>query len=308
MKAFLIKSLFFLLPLMLIFAGVEWYIRNSSNSFISKANYFKNNSNSIEVLVLGTSHNQNGVNPKYFTSKTCNLAYASQNIQLDSAVFFSAVKKLKNLKKVVFEMDYHRMEIDSDDKMYRLPWYYIYYGIEVYPLKAINKYSLYASNTAFFNNVIIDDIKNSGKAKEINEFGFVEKNYSNEFEKLQYDSIKINARATQRLKNRHRELSVEAFRKNQKRIEAIIDYCKKNNIELYFFSSPLYHTYLDSKIPEKEKRFKAYIKELISKYNIHYYNFENSKKFTISDFSNEDHLNAIGAEKYSKTIDSILQR
>ncbi len=308
MKTFLLKSLFFLLPVLLLFAGVEWYIRNSTNSFISKANYFNKNSDSIEVLVLGTSHNQNGVNPKYFTFKTCNLAYASQNIQLDSAVFFSAAKKLKNLKKVVFEMDYHRMEIDSDDKMYRLPWYYIYYGIEIYPLKPINKYSLYSSNTTFFNNVIWDDIKNKDQAKEINKFGFVEKNYSNEFEKLDYDSLKVNARAKERLKNRHKEVSIEAFQKNQKRIEAIIDYCKKNNIELYFFSSPLYQTYLDSKIPAKENRFKTYINELISKHNIRYYNLENSKKFTLTDFSNEDHLNAIGAEKYSKTIDSILQR
>jgi len=308
MKKFLLKSLFFLLPVLLLFTAVEGYIRNSTNSFISKANYLNNNTNAIEVLVLGTSHNQNGVNPKYFSNPTCNLAYASQNIQLDSAVFFSTVKRIKNLKKVIFEMDYHRMEIDSDDKMYRLPWYYIYYGIEIYPVSLMNKYSLYSSNTTFFNNIILDDIKNKEKAKLINEFGFVEKNYSNEFEQLDYDSLKIDARATKRLKNRHKELSIEAFKKNQKRLESIITYCKNNKIELYFFSSPLYVTYVKNKIPEKEIRFKNYINELIAKHHINYHNFENSKKFKITDFSNEDHLNAIGAEKYSKTIDSIIHK
>jgi hypothetical protein len=308
MNKFLLKLLLFVVPMVLLLGAIEWYIRNSNNSFIAKAKHFNKNKQNIEVLVLGTSHNQNGVNPKFFREKTSNLAYASQNIQIDSAVFFTNVKQMNNLKKVVFEMDYHRMDLDTDDKTYRLAWYYLYYGIEIYPVKWINKWSLYSSNTSFFNNVILDDFTNSDNTKVINEFGFVEKNFNNEFVQFNYNAQVINAKSKQRLKNKHKEFSDEAFEKNKKRIESIIRFCQKNNIELYFFSSPLYPTYIENKIPKKEARFKNYIKELISNYKIKYYNFEESKQFKVTDFSNEDHLNDVGAEKYSKLMDSIINQ
>lgn len=284
------------------------YIRNSKNAFSAKADYFNKNKQNIEVLVLGTSHNQNGVNPKFFSRNTSNLAYASQNIQLDSAVFFSNVKKMKNLKKVVFEMDYHRMDLDTDEKTYRLAWYYMYYGVEIYPVKWINKWSLYSSNMSFFNNVIWDDFTKKGNAKVINKYGFVEENYNNEFVKFNYDSTVINSKSKERLKNVHKEYSDTIFEKNKKRIESIIKYCKKNNIELYFFSSPLYPTYIQNKIPKKETRFRKYIDYLVNNYHINYYNFENTIRFKVTDFSNEDHLNAVGAEKYSKIMDSIINK
>ena len=75
---------------------------------------------------------------------------------------------------------------------------------------------------------------------------------------------------------------------------------------MYFFSSPLYPTYIENKISKKEARFKNYIQELISKYSINYHNFENSNQFKVTDFSNEDHLNDVGAEKYTKIMDSII--
>lgn len=203
-------------------------------------------------------------------------------------------------------MDYHRMDIQNEPSFYRFPWYYLYYGIEVQPVKWINKISLYSSNTDFFNSIITEQLKSNYKPQIINQFGFVEANYSNDFFDLQYDEKVIEATASERLQPRHRELSDENFKRNAARIQSIIDYCKTHNIELYFFSSPLYKTYIQQKIKAKDQKVKNYIQQLIASENIKYYNFENSSHFKLEDFSNDDHLNAKGAEKYSRLIDSII--
>lgn len=306
MKQFLIKSFWFLLPLLLIFTAIEIYIRNSQNAFITKAKYFHQNKDKIEVLVLGSSHSQNGINPKYFKNKTANLSYGSQDIQIDSALFFHYVKQMSRLKKVVFEIDYHRMDIQNEPSFYRFPWYYLYYGIEIQPVKLIHKISLYSSNTNFFNTLIREHFNCNFQPQVINEFGFVEANYTDDFLKLNYDKNKIEFSADDRLNSRHKELSVKKFNQNAARIRSIINYCKTHNIELYFFSSPLYKTYIERKIPSKDQKVKNYIHQLIYNEKINYYNFETSTKFKLDEFINDDHLNTKGAEKYSRLVDSII--
>lgn len=306
MRSFTIKLLLFITPILLLLLGVEYFVRHTENSFITKANYFNTHKENVEVLVLGTSHSQGGINPKFFKRSTCNLAYSSQNIQIDSALFFHTINDMKKLKKVIYELDYHRMDIKLDDNYYKLPWYYMYYGIEIKPIKFINRFSLYSSNTNFFNNILLEKMDKNYKPLVINQYGFVEHNYSDEFKSMHYDSLKIATTAPQRLKSRHKELSDVVFLQNCKRVEAIIQYCNSHHIDFYLISSPLYKTYCDAKIKSKDIKVKKYIAFLKSKYNIKYYDFEKNPKFTLNYFSNDDHINAKGAAIYSKLLDSII--
>lgn len=302
MKKFLYKVLFFLLPIVILFFAIEIYIRNSPNSFITKADYLNNNLDKIEVLVLGTSHSQNGINPKFFKRNTANLSYGSQDIQIDSALFFKEVPKLKSLKKVIFELDYHRMDIENDADFYRIPWYFIFYDVEVKPVSLINKFSLYSTNMTFFNDIMIADIKSNSKKQVINKYGFVEANYNNPFAISEYDSIKIQKDSKVFLKNRHKEVSVENFNKNKSRIEAMITYCNNNTIEFIIVSSPFYYTYVENEIPTKKEKVKTFIDYLTKKYKVKHLDFESDARFHLKDFSNDDHLNADGAKKYSEIL------
>src|SRR5215207_1738069 len=119
MKRFIYKSLFFLFPILAFLIGLEIYVRTDANSFKTIATYFENNKSEVEVLVLGSSHNQNGINPKYFTKKTANISYGAQDIKIDSALVFDNIKEMKNLKTIIFEMDYHRMDIENEPNFYR---------------------------------------------------------------------------------------------------------------------------------------------------------------------------------------------
>lgn len=306
MRKFLIKFCLFILPIIFFFGGIEWYVRNLPNAFITKSKYLKENLNSIQTLVLGTSHSQNGINPKYFSKKTANISYGSQDINTDVALLFHYAPKMPNLTTVIFEYDYHRMDIDNPPEFYRFPWYYIFYNIEVKPLSLKQKFSLYFSNPTFFNHIILDRFENKPEQK-VNKYGFVEKNYTNEFLQMDYDEQKINQLAKVRLANRHKEYSNPIFQKNKKNINILVAYCKQNNIQLVFVSSPLYSSYIHEEISQKAKRNQRFIDTLKKNFHINYLDLSKSKRFTVKDFSNEDHLNAEGAKKYSKILDSLTK-
>lgn len=308
MKKFIQKTILFAFPILLILIGVEFYIRNSSNSFVTVANYFKKNKENTEVLILGSSHNQCAVNPKFFKLKTVNLSYGSQDIEINSALFFHNVKQMKNLKKVIFELDYHYLDTQREKDYYRYPWYSLYYGIEIQPINQFSKFSFYSSNPKLFNKLFLEKMKPNYKAPIINKYGFEEGDVLDEFSEMKYDSVKIENTAQKRLKYRHKELSDTDLKKNAERIIAIIKYCKENNIEIYFFSPPVYKTYFKNELTYKKKRVDEFIQKIISQHNVQYYDFENSSRFNIKDFSNDDHLNAKGAVKFSVIIDSILNK
>ena len=104
MKKLLFNILYFSLPIVFPILVIEIYLRNTKNAFITKAEYLNLHSD-IELLILGSSHNQNNINPRYLNIKASNLAYGMQDLQLDSALLINKIKTLKNLKFIIIELD-----------------------------------------------------------------------------------------------------------------------------------------------------------------------------------------------------------
>lgn len=309
MKSFLKYTLLFLMPLAIAYSAVEYYFRTNENSFRIKAAYLTQNLDSIEVLILGSSRSQNAINPAFLSLNTANIANGSQDLRTDSALFFHFAKRLKSLKHVVLELDYHRMDMENDKSFYRIPWYYIFYGVEVLPIHPTHKISLYATNPSFFNENIKKLLFNHSKTVQtINKYGFVEKNYTNQFlSDFNYDSLKIDQTASERLQSRHREVSPEVFSQNIKIVNAVIDYCLQHHIEPIIINTPLYYTYRDRKMKGKDEKRLQFIQTLQDK-GAQFYNFEEAENFDLHSFSNDDHLNYDGAKVFTLMLDSILVR
>lgn len=305
MKNFLTKTLLFLIPILLFFVGVEYTLRSLPNAFIIKSDFFKNNLGNINTLILGTSHSQLAINPKYLKNKTANISYSTQDINTDATLFFHYIPKMKNLKTVVFEYSYHRLDLDNPPDYFRFPWYYMFYDVEIKPLKPQRKVSLYFSNPAFFSNILRGYFK-KGPMPIINDYGFVEKNYFDEFGILNHDENIIVKNTSKRLEHTHKENEPEVFKKNALTLKKIITYCEKNKIRLIFITTPLYKTYLESEIPEKKKKVDHLMAELIKDYHVEYYDLSTSEDFKLTDYVDDNHLNAEGARKFSLILDTLI--
>src|SRR5688572_26582080 len=114
MKRFILNLIKFCLPFLIVVGGfltyAEYTLQFYPSEFQLKAQYLKKDKDKINVLILGSSHNQNAINPEYVEDFNCsNLAFGGQDIRIDSALFNEVVDQLSGLKFVVFEISYHSL-------------------------------------------------------------------------------------------------------------------------------------------------------------------------------------------------------
>jgi hypothetical protein len=305
MKKFIKKTILISLPIIFIGMFIKIFISYYPNTFNTKANYLNSNLENIEILFLGSSHTQNGVNPKFIDISSANIAYGSQDYQLNSAIYFKYISRLKKLKKLIIELDYHSLEQKNNADYFRLPWYYKYHDINLGDFKPYNKISLFLSNPDFFKNYLIRKLNPQTKKFTINKFGFVENDFGI-FEKFNFDKVTIAETALTRLKNRHNSVSIANFDVNKEILELILDDCIAKNIEVIILKTPQYLTYRNNYNKDKLERRRILLDSLLSIGEIKVLDFETDVRFNVKDFKNDDHLNSKGAEKLSKLINEEI--
>jgi hypothetical protein len=155
---------------------------------------------------------------------------------------------------------------------------------------------------------MIDEIDPRKIKYKYNQYGFIINDFPGIMEDLKYDSLQLAITAPQRLKGKHTQISYEIFVLNRSKLNSIINYCLSHKISVVLISNPMYTTYLNSEIAEKKARKKEYTDSLISIPGVNYFDYENSSRFNVHDFKNDDHLNSNGAKKFSIIIDSALKR
>lgn len=304
MKLLLTRVLIFFSPFIIWVAMLEIFSLNCSNTFKTKADYLKGELENIEVLILGSSHNQWAINPEYIKLKTANIAFGGQDVQLDSALFFSYIEKMTRLKHVILELDYHTLEQRNDDEYFRSPWYYKYYGVELRPLHFFKKISLYYSSPGFFNSYFISTLDPSREKAVVNKYGFVMNESRGAFYDFKYDSVRILETVRERAWWDYPSAKNYFF--NKRKMNSIISYCDKNFIHSLILSTPAFKSYGSTHVAEKETRRKNYIDSLFSHSSARYFDFESTAEFKITDFQDDDHLNSEGAKKFTLMVNNLL--
>ncbi len=300
MRKFIKKIALFLLPFIMLLMLVELVIMYYPNTFNIKAKYINNNKD-IEILFLGSSHIQNGVNPKYLSRKAANLAYGGQDYALDSALFFNYVSTLEQLKYVFLELGYHSREELRDATYFRNPWYCRFHDVSVFEVNLLNRISLYYSSPEFFNDYLYKTFITKEYAYDINEYGFIENDFAGRFQDLNYDVEEIKTTF-----NLVTENSIEKFTYNKRKLLSIVRYCNKNKIKVVLFKPPVFESYSNNYMLFKTERRDALIDSLRVDENIIVMDYEMDKRFDVRDFKNENHLNSAGAKKMSMIVNAEI--
>lgn len=109
MRSFLIRTFYFLIPLFLIWFSAELVFRNIPSYWKNKNSAFELKKEQIEVLILGNSHAQNGINPNNLDYNSFNMAQGYQSIYFDLKIVEKHLDKMANLKYVLISVDYHSL-------------------------------------------------------------------------------------------------------------------------------------------------------------------------------------------------------
>lgn len=307
MNKFLRHLSIFILSWIILIFGIEYYLENFSSTFKIKYDYIKNERQEIEVLALGSSHIQNGINPKFITKyKMVNLAFGGQTIILDQKILAKFIDSLPSLKYVILELGYQSLEKRNKSDYHRNSLYLRFYKINNFGRNInLKDYSIFLSKPKLYLNYF----NPFSEKLNINKFGYKTTLSlgADRFRRLNYDKELINSDVNNIFIKRHKYEDLEAFTHNTEVFEKMLVLCKKRNVIPIVIIPPVYYSYYRQMIDAKKLRRDSFIDELKNRYiNMIVFDYEQDKRFIITDYKNEDHLNPSGGEKFSKILNDTL--
>lgn len=307
MKKIIFKIIFLIVPVLFVITLVENQLIKVKNSMSYKKINLTKKSNDIKTLILGNSQSYYGINPACFSTNTYNLANSSQSIYYDKEILFKEFDRLINLKNVIIPISYFSLYYDLEEgkEAWRINYYKYFWDIKSlnYNYLDVKNYSLLALYTPVKSiEYLQKGVSKIDLSEGTDKNGFLKRDSTGLRDRISNDLGLIRIKYHKSIMNKNNLYS------NLKLIDEMAARLIKKKINIYFVSLPLYKTYskyLDNKIVNKND---SIIKALCRKYNAKYYNYSLDKRFVKEDFYDNDHLNFIGANKFSKILDSIVQK
>jgi hypothetical protein len=302
-KKFLLRIMLILFPFLLFFAWIEIKARQLPNSFALKKQKIEKQLDSIHILVLGSSHAFDDIDPEWFSCYGFNFANSAQSLFHDSQLCLQYEDRMPDLKAVVITISYFSFWFEMQDlpDSWRDYFYYHYYKIR-HPLldKTDIKYFSYA--TLYTRRFMIDVIFNTLNQKE--EFGDISLKGWNKVES-KGDSSEISDKSgEERVKFHNSIIHRNRLADNIRYLDILLQELNERHIQPVFVIPPVYKTYsnyVDTSIMAENRRI---ISGLCKIYNALYFDYFSDTRFTKQDFMNNDHLNWAGAKKFSLILDS----
>lgn len=307
MKKFFIKGFIFVLPLVLLFAFIEFKLSQIPNGYTTKKSFFEQRIAEYEVVNTGTSHTLMSINPRYLDGKAYNLAYLGQSLYYDAQLVSRYLDRMKGLRLLIVPVSYQSLQYRmSNNRLHgwRANFYSRHYG---FPDEDGNPAWLKPGNHSLIALYGIDEtrayIRGGFRPRpeiKIDENGWGDMGtVSNLAER--------NVRA--RINNHHAAMKPEVIAENIRTLENLFDQLKARNISIVIVTTPVSQVYASKMLPENLHRMQEGIEYLQSKYGIEYFNYLYDQRFVAEDFLDADHLNARGAEKFSSIInDDFVKR
>jgi hypothetical protein len=301
MNLFLKRILTFLLPIVFLLFTIEYAIRQLPNSYKTKGEFLNVNSNSVETLILGSSHTLYGLQPNQFKSKTFNASNVSQSPDVDFAILESYERLLINLKTVVIRLSYDTLfeQLKNSSEDWRLKDYKLYtdvkfdYSYNHYSelLSTSPRQGLKVLKDYYFDDQVLNNCDSLG--------------WGNNLEIRLKPNIE---RAGLTAAKRHTIPSWDVLDDNIKVFENLIKWCKHRDITVLLVTPPSYKSYRDNLDQIQLNKMIEVGDNLNTKYkNCNYYNFLADNRFVAEDFFDADHLNTHGAKKFSLIINNIIE-
>lgn len=301
MKKFIIRTLVFLAPILLIGVVLEVAMRNIPNDYNYKKQYLDENAGQIETLILGSSETFRGVNPDYFSSIAFNVANNAQSLEYDYKILHKYKDDFKSLQTLIIPISYpsYYFDLKSSKGSKRIKSYNIYFGMAS---------SFYLTD---YSEVLSNKIKytfrnfkkyyiNGNTLINCTSLGWTDYAEENIPDLMESGEKAASAHSM----NIHTDSAKQYFKENLSYLESIIQWASVNNVEVILFTPPAYKSYTDLLDPEQLRITVETSENMASKYqNCVYFNMMVDANFNGEDFYDANHLSGIGAKKLSFILD-----
>lgn len=304
LKNIIIKALIVLAPLVLVVGVFEWLGHKIPTSYGIKNSNLMSKKNEVAVIVLGSSHANFGINPQYMGNNVYNMSNTSQDFYYDYKILQKCLDQCPNLKLVILPISYFSMYflLDESPEKWRTDFYSAILKIKKQKSGILDfgQYSYISLMNGPYN--ILNEIKKTSKLN-INEFGY---QYSDQVNDI--NSVINNEKGRARVEFHHGLMKNKNIMENFKNISSIVTLARNRKLQLVFITTPVYKSYYDNITSDYYVEMSKNINFLQNKYKIKYFNYFTDKRFKITDFMDNDHLNVEGAKKFSTILMDDINR
>ena len=308
-RKFITYCIVFFIPVLIGYYCIEILTRNLPSRFKTNQSLIKNNKDSFETLILGSSQMKDAINPEWLDSPTINLSSSSQHHDSDYRIMKALIPNFKNLKTVVLEVSYSHFELPHNGiNFWKNPLYFNYYGVDDYEYNlAFSDRFIYLKNPSLYSKLIYSNYILKDKSDSLNEHAFYINNYSGLFQKLDFNEDEISKVSLFKI-NTFEDLNI--YNTNTQLFFEILEYLKNKNINIVICTVPMYKSYLyrrNTSILKRRNQFINTVKkefpfiEMIAKE-------EDTINYSVQDYINHNHLNPDGAKKFTNELNIILNQ
>ena len=305
MKRFIIYTLLFLAPVIIVLLTLEYMLKSIPSTYQLKAEYLHKDLDKIKVLCLGNSSGAYGFDPEYFSDYTFNAAQVSQSLDMDCAILEKNIDQLDSLEYVILAVSYPSLffKLDMSVEKWRLP-YYRYYGIDTgyeESKKPLLFKDAMGNNIRRIKQYYIDK---DDPARKMTSQGIITLDPSNNRTTLQVKAREVAIRHTVR------KLDMPLMEENAGYIVKMINLAFRKKAKVILVTLPFHEDYKNQMYEPQWNLVKDALTKLgESDENVYYYDMnEYSSGYQLEDFYDGNHLSYIGARKASLQLNTIIQK
>ena len=309
MKKFIITLSEFGVLLLLMCIVIEIGLLSRPNVYAYKRQYVEDHQKQIKVLLLGSSHIEEGVNPALLGDGAFNLAISARLSEYDAALAEKYVPGMDSLQAVIMPMDYsnflfgrlkHNVQEMNDGALSLQGTCHCmhtkYMGLHQksnwmwYWSEILNSKLNYMSR--FWNSqTILQECDSLGYYPlDVNERkpGWEYRNLADEFD----PSLPIDEEVYDHLWQTYETLARTTHQRGAR---------------LILVHAPVYKTYQDAIHPDALSDIQEFVQKLQQKYpNVEYHNFMYAEGFEPDDFNDASHLTSTGADKFARILADVI--
>lgn len=302
MGQFYKKILYFLIPILVVWIGVELFYRTVPNNYTYKNEMVKSYYEHGEVLIFGSSHSFFGINPDYFERSTYNFSNISQSLYFDELLIEKHLEHFEDLKAIVLTIGYFTLSQQDDglEDRWRKYFYDQQMDLDV-PIVSnldMKKYSLALARRFDKSVDLIHEYISEGTIKGC---------YANGYGIQDSTNIVVNKELVAiNIARKHEDGSTD-FNENRLRLNRIIERCASKNLKVFLVEMPVHKTYYNALNIDKRRKVSGLLRVLASANdNAVHIKLSRDPRFTENDLRDADHLTNEGAAKCSRILNELI--
>ncbi len=309
MTKLIFKIVLVLLPVVTLAIVFELLARRIPTTYSTKIYYFEKKKNAIEVLVMGSSYSNLGIDPQFFGREAFNFANSSQCLYQDYRVLLKYLPECRNVKMVILPISYLSLKTDlpSISESWRCPYYSLYMAVQADASASVFDLRTHSALFLWDGPLGVIYTLRHIPQMDINEYG-----HQSLPDKVPSIEKRVDDRnGKQRVALHEGLMRDDLLDFNIGTLNEMADMLNKRHIKIAFVITPVYKTYYEHITKSNYELMTNTINRIAEQHSARCFNYFYDSRFEFDDFRDNDHLNGRGTKKFStflknEVIDKLL--